>query len=161
MSASAAATLGAGSIPVTSAPVHRRTHRSMAERSSLDFKNRFFWRIQKKWFLVSHSPRAKPLEFALFSHELKGGRRRRPCISLPLTGEPEGALAKKRAAAAAAALLCFRDLTWSARPPCPPGRWTGTSPRRRSPGWSARWAPWRPPRCPPWWSGRIRSSTCP
>lgn len=67
----------------------------------------------------------------------------------------------KRAAANAAALNRKGLFTWSAQPPCPPGRWTGTSPRRRSRGWSARWAPWRPPRCLPWWSGRIPSSTCP
>ena len=35
------------------APVNRSTHRRTSQRFSLDFKNRFFGRIQKKRFLVN------------------------------------------------------------------------------------------------------------
>ena len=37
----------------------------MVERFSLDFKNRFFWRIQKKWFLENTFPKATAFGFSL------------------------------------------------------------------------------------------------
>ena len=58
LSVSAAAAQGCQTVPVISAPVHRRTHRRASERFSLDLKNRFFWRLQKKWFLVNTVPKA-------------------------------------------------------------------------------------------------------
>lgn len=59
--ASAAAAQGAESIPITPAPVYRKSiHRAYLGAFSLDSKNRFFWRNQKKWFLMPSCRAGKP-----------------------------------------------------------------------------------------------------
>ena len=49
--------------------------RNLTPESRDGFSYRFFWRIQKKWFLVSRPQGRQPLAFGFFSHERKEGRR--------------------------------------------------------------------------------------
>ena len=74
----------------------------MAQRFSLDFKNRFFWRIQKKWFLVKLVPKGDSLWIR--------GRGRRPLAfgALPPDMAQAGALDGSQGAPALREIYFFR-----------------------------------------------------